>query len=207
VFIKPNEHDLRVTTEILSTFAEASGLHTNMTKIECYPIHCATIDHNFFSRANLMLSQFPCKYLGPPLHFKRHTRVMLQIVVQKIGNRLQGWKRRFFSYPCRDLLVKYVLPSLPTFFLTMFKMPKWAFLQMDKFRRGFLWKGKDVDKVKEGRCLVNCKTCTRPKRWGGGTSRILRNSIEPSNLDGCGIDGKTKRGHGNYHCTFNTGTI
>jgi hypothetical protein len=88
-------------------------------------------------------------------------------MVQMIGNRLPGWKRRCFSYPGRETLVKSVLSSLPTFFLTVFKMPKWAFLQMDKFRRGFLWKGKEADKVKGGHCLVNWKTCTMPRRWGG----------------------------------------
>jgi hypothetical protein len=76
-------------------------------------------------------------------------------MVQMIGNRLPGWKRRCFSYPGRETLVKSVLSSLPTFFLIVFKMPKWAFLQMDKFRRGFLWKGKEADKVKGGHCLVN----------------------------------------------------
>jgi hypothetical protein len=91
-------------------------------------------------------------------------------MVQMIGNRLPGWKRRCFSYPGRETLVKSVLSSLPTFFLTVFKMPKWAFLQMDKFRRGFLWRGKRLTKLKEGtalstRKLMGISLCTW-SLWG-----------------------------------------
>jgi hypothetical protein len=65
---------------------------------------------------------------------------MLQPVIQKIGNRLLGWKINFLSYPGRELLVKTVLTVMPTFLLTVFKMPKWAHSRMDRFRRSFLWK-------------------------------------------------------------------
>jgi hypothetical protein len=39
------------------------------------------------------------------------------------------------------LLVQYVLTSMPTFFLTMHKMKKWAISRIDRFRRSFLWRG------------------------------------------------------------------
>jgi hypothetical protein len=38
---------------------------------------------------------------------------------------------------------------------------------VDKFRRGFLWRGKDPDQVRGGHCLVNWRTCLGPKKWGG----------------------------------------
>jgi hypothetical protein len=56
---------------------------------------------------------------------------------------------------------------MPTFFLTIFKMKKWAISKIDKFQRSFLWKGHDVGNVTRGHYLVNWQTCTRPKRQGG----------------------------------------
>lgn len=88
-------------------------------------------------------------------------------MIQKIANRLRGWKRDFFTYPGRELLVKTVLSAMPTRFLIIFKLPKWAIKTMDRFRRSFLWKGKDPNGVKGGHCLVNWETCTRPRKWGG----------------------------------------
>jgi hypothetical protein len=80
---------------------------------------------------------------------------MMQLLIQKISNKLPGWKRGLLTYPGRELLVKSVLSVMPTFFLTIFKMKKWAFFRMDKYRRAFLWRGHDVDNVKGGHCLVN----------------------------------------------------
>jgi hypothetical protein len=56
VFIKPNEVELQVTTEILNSFAQASGLHTNIYKTKCYPIQCDGLDLSFLSSANLVIS-------------------------------------------------------------------------------------------------------------------------------------------------------
>jgi hypothetical protein len=64
-------------------------------------------------------------------------------------------------------VVKYVLSSLNTYFLLVHKMPKWGFSRIDKFCRSFLWRGEDPDKVKGGHCLVNWRTCTRPRKLGG----------------------------------------
>jgi hypothetical protein len=123
-FLKPFDQDLKVAIEIMKVFVDASGLATNMTKTECYPIQCANINMSFLDESNLVISHFPCKYLGLPLHFRKLTKDMLQPVIQKIGNRLLCWKINFFTYLGRKLLVKSVLSVMPTYFLTVFKMPK-----------------------------------------------------------------------------------
>jgi hypothetical protein len=93
IFIRPSEDELKITTEILHIFAQASGLVTNINKTECFPIQCSNTNLDFLNRANMAISQFPCKYLGLPLHYKKPTRAMFQSVIQKVGGRLPGWKR------------------------------------------------------------------------------------------------------------------
>jgi hypothetical protein len=39
--------------------------------------------------------------------------------------------------------------------LTVFKPPKGIISIIDRYRRNFLWRGKDPDQVKGGHCLVN----------------------------------------------------
>jgi hypothetical protein len=113
VFVYPSPNDLRATTHILKIFREASGLITNLDKIEYYPIRCddpdlerLLVDHQ--------MAQFPCLYLGLPLHFKKLPKHMVLPLVQKIGNRLPGWKRNMLTYRGRELLVKTILSSMPT---------------------------------------------------------------------------------------------
>lgn len=109
----------------------------------------------------------PCNYLGLPLNIRKPNRTEIHALVQKISDRLPGWKRRFFSYPGRELLVNTVLTAMPTYLMTIFKLPKWSIYRVDMYRRSILWRGVDPDNVKGGHCLVNWQICLRPKKWGG----------------------------------------
>jgi hypothetical protein len=71
------------------------------------------------------------------------------------------------TYLERELLVKTVMSSMPTHFLTCYKLPKWAEKDINHFRHSFLWRGKDPDRVKGGHCLVKWKICTQPKKLRG----------------------------------------
>jgi hypothetical protein len=110
---------------------------------------------------------FPCIYLGLPLKTRKSTRTELQPLLLKIANQLLGWKRDFLTYPDREFLVKADLSSMPTHFLTVFKLPQWAIKNIDRFRRSFFWRGKSPNQVTGGHCLVNWLTCLRPRKWGG----------------------------------------
>lgn len=144
-----------MTKCILHIFAQASGLVTNMSKTECYPIRCSGTDLSFITAHQLKLASFPCTYLRLPLNIRNPGRTELHSMIQKIGTRLPGWKRRYFTYPGRELLVKTVLNSMPTYFMTIFNIPKWAISRVDRFRRSFLWKGTNHEDMKGGHCLVN----------------------------------------------------
>jgi hypothetical protein len=51
-------------------------------------------------------------------------------------------EKKIFSYPRRELLVKSVPSAMPIFYMIVFKVPKWGFKHIDRFRRSFLWKEK-----------------------------------------------------------------
>jgi hypothetical protein len=80
---------------------------------------------------------------------------MMEPVIQKIGDKLPSWKRGLLSRPGKEMLIKSVLTAIPTYFLIVFKMTKWAFSSIDKLRHGFLWKGHDGGSMSGGHCLVN----------------------------------------------------
>jgi hypothetical protein len=98
--------------------------------------------------APINLSSFPCSYLGLPLHFKRLPKSAVSPLIQRIGNRLPGWKWNLLAYPGREVLVKSVLSAMPTHFLIICKLPRWAEKEVDWYRRSFLWRGEDPVRVK-----------------------------------------------------------
>ena len=50
-----------------------------------------------------------------------------------------GWKGKLMNFAGRRVLVRTVLSSLPTFALTVLKVPKRVLKENDKARRRFLW--------------------------------------------------------------------
>jgi hypothetical protein len=149
------EQDFFVITEIMKIFAMASGLQINVAKTEIFHLNYEATNLSHITSSSMIILNFPCKYLGLPLHFKKSSKQMMQPVIQKIIDRLLGWKRNFLSYPGRELLVKIVLSAMHTFFLTVHKIHKWAFARIDRFRRSFLWKDTNHDRIRGGHSLVN----------------------------------------------------
>jgi hypothetical protein len=59
LFLKPSKDDLDTMNCILQLFANASGLITNLSKTQAYPIRCDHLDLSFLSEANIPISEFP----------------------------------------------------------------------------------------------------------------------------------------------------
>lgn len=79
LFALPTEDELIALKRILLFFAQISGLHTNMSKTEIYPISCSDIDlDNILTFFPGNKKNFPCKYLGLPLHTRKLKKIDLQ---------------------------------------------------------------------------------------------------------------------------------
>jgi hypothetical protein len=69
-------------------------------------------------------ANLPGKYLGLSLHFRKIKMISLQPLLEKINNRLAGWKGRLLSKAGRETLVKSVLTAQPIYHLTFFPVKK-----------------------------------------------------------------------------------
>jgi hypothetical protein len=90
------------------------------------------------------------------------TRWCKRLIIDSLGGKENSSlipEESFLSNLC-SLLCQHI-------FLTIFKLPKWGFARIGRFRRSFLWKGQNPDNIKGGHCLDNWQTCLRPKRLGG----------------------------------------
>jgi hypothetical protein len=135
---------------------------------EIFPIRCdETMLSTTLADFPGKISNFPGKYLGLPLHTLKLRRVDVQLLLDKIGSRIPGWKGKLLSTAGRETLVKSVLTAQPIYRLTVFPMQKWLFKQIGRMRRSFLWKGEEPEKVSGGHCLVNWPTTCAPRDLGG----------------------------------------
>ena len=132
LFVRPTLEDITTVRHLLQIFGDATGLH----KSEFYRISCDTLDLEAIAAAFSARSAiFPCKYLGLPLHVGRTKRADEQILIDKIGARLPGWKGRLLTRAGRLTLINSVLTSIPVYHMTIFPLSKWAIKRIDRLRR------------------------------------------------------------------------
>jgi len=166
IFINPSRDEIMAVKDILHAFGCASGLVTNLEKSSIHPIRCEDIDlDHVLQPFHGTRGNFPCRYLGLQLHTRPLRKIHIQPLIEKIGNRLAGWKGNLLSRAGRLTLVSSVLSSMPTYHLSVFPLAAWARKRIDRIRRSFLWKGKAESNG--GHCLVAWPLVCKPKALGG----------------------------------------
>jgi hypothetical protein len=77
---------------LLEAFPMFTGLHINYQKSTFFPLHMT--EHDSLSIANILgcnITSLSCTYFGLPLSMQKISRLNLQPVIYRIGNRLPGW--------------------------------------------------------------------------------------------------------------------
>lgn len=166
IFMNPDKAEMDVLVEIMHKFGEATGLKINRQKSTATPIRCEEVDiQQVLQSIGGSVATFPMKYLGLPLTLTRTRIVHLQFVLDRIRARLAGWKGKLMTIAGRRVLVRAVLSAVPTFALTVLRMPKKFFKEIDKVRRRFLWA--QEEELSGGKCKVNWSKVCSPMDKGG----------------------------------------
>jgi len=118
IFLQPSASDIRITLDILQLFGEASGLRTNVQKSTVLPIQCME-EHRSIIQTHLpcQISDFPCTYLGVPFSPHKLSKTQVQPIIEKIADRLPGWKADLLTKAGRNILVQSVLTSMLIYLL------------------------------------------------------------------------------------------
>lgn len=172
LFIRPAEEELQLTKTILDCFGEATGLQTNFQKSCIIPIRCADNSLQVIqSTLACQTQEFPCTYLGLPISNKKLRNCDLMPWIEKIMDKLPGWKASLLNLAGRTALVHFVLSAMPIHLLLALNVPKWVIKAINKIRRGFLWKGRK--EANGGSYLVAWEKVQRPLDLGGhGTPNL-----------------------------------
>lgn len=165
LFTSPDDRDIDLIVAILDKFGEATGLRANLAKSSMIPIRCSELQVQEISQtASYVITLFPSRYLGLPLSIRKLTRADLQHLIDKIADKLPGWKAALLDKAGRLILVRAVLTAIPIYTLIAMDLPKWVIKALEKIIRAFLWRGRK--EARQGHCPVAWDRVARPLHLG-----------------------------------------
>lgn len=158
--------DLRIVKLILYLFEGLTGLETNFAKTCLYTSNLEELpDQSTTLTLQCKVDLLPVSYLGIPIAGRRPRRQDWEGIILKIRRRLASWKMLHLSLGGRLTLMNSVLSTIPTYWMSIFRMPCWVIKKNDRIRRDFLWSGHDIN---HPRChLVRWNNLCRPRDQGG----------------------------------------
>lgn len=154
---------------LLVCFEQMSGMKINYNKSDLLTIGLDEKNANNFTRLFCCKrSDFPIKYLGVPLHYRKLTRDDLHPIVDKIIKRIAGRRGRPLSYTGRLVLLKACLARIPIYLLSVLKFAILAIKMMNTHMGHFLC-GDTDDKHRYH--LANWQLVSQKKRhgWSGNS--------------------------------------
>jgi hypothetical protein len=162
------DHDLEKARNlklILAAFEQLSGLKINFHKSELFCFGDAQDDVALYTELfGCGQGQFPIRYLGIPIHYRRLTIAEWKLVEERLQKRLSSWKGKLLSLGGRLVLINSVLTNMVLYMLSFFILPKGILHKLDYYRSRFFWQG---DNEKKKYRLVKWSIVCSPKDQGG----------------------------------------
>lgn len=131
--------DLRIVKLILYLFEGMTSLETNFSKACLYSSRMGELpDQAVAGTLQCNVGLLPVTYLSIPISGRRPRKQEWDGLILKVRRRLAMWKLKHISLGGRLTLVNSMLSAIPTFWMSMFRLPYWVIRAIDRIRRDFL---------------------------------------------------------------------
>jgi hypothetical protein len=161
------DHDLEKAQNmklLLCAFEQASGLKINFHKSELFCFGEAQEARDQYAEIfGCGSGDFPLKYLGIPIHYRKLINSDWKRVEDRFKKRLNSWKGKHLSIGGKLTLINSVLSSLPMYMMSFFAIPRGVLKKIDYYRSRFFWQQDEKRKYRLAKWSILCQ----PKDQGG----------------------------------------
>ncbi|KAK3227092.1 hypothetical protein Dsin_006954 [Dipteronia sinensis] len=147
-FANTDEKNCRAIKHILGDYALASGQEVNFSK-SALCTSKSVFRAQRMRLANIVgvnLVRYHEKYLGLLSFASRNKKQLLENLKERVWSKISGWKHKLFLAGGKEVLIKEVIQSIPSYAMNLFCLPKGLISDIHRFYSRFLWGNTDVDR-------------------------------------------------------------
>ena len=141
MFCRATNEECHKVLNILSSYERVSGQKLNREKTSFFFSKSTVVDVQNQIMATLDVSDLKQyeDYLGLPALVGRIKKASFGKIQQRVWKRLQGWEGKLLSQVGREVLIKSVIQSIPTYAISCFKLSVTLCHEIESLIRKFWW--------------------------------------------------------------------
>ncbi|XP_019162216.1 PREDICTED: uncharacterized protein LOC109158777 [Ipomoea nil] len=173
MLLQKEQAEAMVVKRCLERYGELSGQLVNYSKSNiCYSKNTAEqMKEEVAECLGVEQARNFGKYLGLPSFIGRNKRAVFSYIEEKIRQRVFSWNKKLLSQAGKEVLLKSVAQSMPTFSMSVFLLPESVCESVQRAMNRYWW-GKGPDRGIHWKAWN--KLCI-PKKFGGLGFKDLRN--------------------------------
>ena len=173
LFCQASQEEVQCVTDILQLYADSSGQCINFEKSSIYFSSNTDGDRRDFIKNILGVKEVIRfeSYLGLPTLIGRSKYQAFSFLKDRVWKKMQGWKGKMFSRAGKEVLIKAVAQSIPTYTMGVFLLPAKLCNELNALCARFWW-GQTGEERKIH--WKNWGVLTRSKKEGGMGFRDLK---------------------------------
>ncbi|XP_057246803.1 uncharacterized protein LOC130589540 [Beta vulgaris subsp. vulgaris] len=173
LFARATLQECSMVADIISVYERASGQKINFNKSEVSFSKNVNVTRrceirNLFGVKEVVKHD---KYLGLPTLIGRSKKAVFSVLKERVWKKLQGWKEKLLSKAGKEVLIKAVIQSIPTYMMSLFSIPEGILDDINSLCARFWWGGKGMEKKMH---WVSWEKLCLPKSYGRMGFRDLR---------------------------------